>query len=161
MIEKLENYLTKYSEINNELSTLDIAKNQERYLELTKEHSALSEVVEKIIEYKVILSDISEYEKAIHNNDEELKEMALEELPGLQIKKTTTEEEIRIILLPTDPNDEKNVILEIRAGTGGDEAAIFAADLFRMYMRYAELQKWKMSIISSNEIGVGGYKEII
>jgi len=161
MNEKFNKLILRYEDLNNLLSTIDISKEHEKYLNLSKEHSNLKPIVIKIQEYSSVNKEIIEYELASKGKDNELKELAEEELPNLKDKLISIEKDIRLLLLPIDPNDEKDVILEIRAGTGGDEAAIFTADLFRMYSRHAETKRWKFNIISSNEIGLGGYKEII
>jgi len=161
MNEKFNKIIQRYEELNNLLSSIDIAKEHDKYLALSKEHSNTKPIFNKINEYIAVLKDIKEYENATNSKDAELKDLAQEELPHLKEKLVNIEKSIRILLLPIDPNDEKDVILEIRAGTGGDEAAIFTADLYRMYARYAEAKRWNFSIISANEIGLGGYKEII
>ena len=161
MLEKLEAFIKRYEDLNIELSDSNVMSNPNRFRELSKEHSQITPIVEKFKEYKQTCEDINEYTEIIQSNDDELKELAKEELPKLKEDKTAQEDELKILLIPKDPNDDKNVILEIRAGTGGDEAAIFAADLFRMYTRYSEINKWKISVISSSPIGIGGYKEII
>lgn len=161
MIDTLNKFLVKFEEINNTLSTINVAQNMEKYLELTKELSYLTPIVNKTKEYLQVIDDIKEYEAAIYENDADLKELAHEELPKIKEQRTRLESEIKVLLIPKNPNDEKDIILEVRAGTGGDEAAIFAADLYRMYSRYAEKKNWTISVMSSNEIGLGGLKEII
>lgn len=161
MIDTLNKFLVKFEEINNALSTINVSQNMEKYLELTKELSYLAPIVNKTKEYLRVIDDIKEYEAAIYESDEDLKELAHEELPAIKEQKIKLENEIKFMLIPKNPNDEKDIIVEVRAGTGGDEAAIFAADLYRMYIRYAEKKNWTISVMSSNEIGVGGYKEII
>lgn len=161
MLDTLNKFLVKFEEINSTLSTINVAQNMEKYLELTKELSHLTPIVNKTKEYLQVLDDIKEYEAAIYENDADLKELAHEELPKIKEQRTRLESEIKVLLIPKNPNDEKDIILEIRAGTGGDEAAIFAADLYRMYSRYAEKKNWTISVMSSSEIGLGGIKEII
>jgi peptide chain release factor 1 len=132
------------------------------YQKFAKEHSDLTEIVELIRQYERIRKQIEEFQAILAGSDEELKAIVKEEMPQLQQEKTVVEEKIRFLLLPKDPNDNKNVFLEIRAGTGGDEAGLFVGDLFRMYARYAEAQGWRVEIVSSSPTGgVGGFKEII
>jgi peptide chain release factor 1 len=132
------------------------------YQKFAKEHSDLTEIVELIRQYERIRKQIEEFQVILAGSDEELKAIVKEEMPQLQQEKTVVEEKIRFLLLPKDPNDNKNVFLEIRAGTGGDEAGLFVGDLFRMYARYAEAQGWRVEIVSSSPTGgVGGFKEII
>jgi peptide chain release factor 1 len=126
-----------------------------------QEHSQLAPIVLKGQQYLVILQHIADDQEIIDGDDAELKEMAQEEILELKDKKIDLEEELKIMLIPTDPNDDKNTIVEIRAGTGGDEAALFAADLFRLYTRFAERNNWKREIMEMNDTGIGGYKEVI
>ena len=140
-----------------------MAGNQQQYQKLVREHSHVAMLDELHSDYLDVCRDLQENTEILHNESEdpELAELARSETEELQQKKKELEDKIRLLLLPRDPNDEKNTLLEIRAGTGGDEAALFAADLFRMYSRYAESQGWKIEIMSSNPIGIGGFKEII
>lgn len=130
-------------------------------MKLSKDQAELEPIVNKFREYKKIIKDIEDLEELLKSGDGDIKELAEEELQSLKKLKPQVEQELRILLLPKDPRDEKNVILEIRAGTGGDEAALFAADLFRMYSKYAESKGWKVEIIDSHPTGLGGFKEII
>ncbi|MBN1113943.1 MAG: peptide chain release factor 1 [Oligoflexia bacterium] len=161
MLDKLEAFVQRYNELNARLSDPKITSDQNLYRDLNREHSHIAPIVEKYTEYKKICGDILNNSEILESGDEELRELAKEELPELREKKAGVENELRLLLLPKDPNDDKDIILEIRAGTGGEEAALFAADLFRMYSRFAEVNKWKLEIMSSNSTGIGGYKEII
>ncbi len=157
--EKLQPFIERYEEINRLLSSPEITNDIKKMTELSKEQSDLEPLVQKAKEYFETLEAIEENKSLIE--DEELGELAKEELKELEPKKERLEEEIKLLLIPKDPNDEKDVYLEIRAGTGGEEAALFAADLFKMYARYAEKKGWKVEIVSSSESDTGGYKEII
>jgi peptide chain release factor 1 len=161
MFAKLEEVEQRLLDLEAEISQPDAAANRKHYQEITKELSDLRPVVEAFRIYREIATEIEDHRELLEGDDEELKELANEELPSLEKRLKKLEEEIHVLLLPKDPNDEKNVILEIRAGTGGDEAALFAADLFRMYGRYAERQRWKLEELGRSETGVGGLKEII
>jgi len=161
MLKRLEEIEKRYAELGNLLSDPKIIADQENFQRYSRELSSLIEMVEVYQKLKKVDSDLKENRVILEGKDEDLRELAKEELPLLQKTKTELEEQLKVLLLPKDPNDEKNIILEIRAGVGGDEAAIFAADLFRMYSRYAEVQKWKVEILSSSPTGMGGLKEII
>lgn len=161
MLDKLIEVENKYERIIKALSDPNVLANREEFSKLTKEQSELEPLVTKFREYKKILKDIEELEEILRGGDGDLKELAEEELQSLKKLKPQVEQELKILLLPKDPRDEKNVILEIRAGTGGEEAALFAADLFRMYSKYAESKGWKVEIIDSHPTGLGGFKEII
>lgn len=161
MLDKLMEVENKYEKITKALSDPEVFSNREEFLRLSKEQSELEPIVTKFREYKKIVKEIEELEEISQSGDGDLKELAEEELQNLKKLKPQIEEELKILLLPKDPRDEKNVILEIRAGTGGDEAALFAADLFRMYSKYAESKGWKVEIIDSHPTGLGGFKEII
>jgi len=161
MLKRLEEIERRYAELGNLLSNPKIIADQENFQRYSREHSSLIEMVEVYQKLKKVDSDLKENRAILEGKDEDLRELAKEELSLLQNKKAELEEMLKILLLPKDPNDEKNIILEIRAGVGGDEAAIFAADLFRMYSRYAEVQKWKVEILSNSPTGMGGLKEII
>ncbi|MDZ7289886.1 MAG: peptide chain release factor 1 [candidate division KSB1 bacterium] len=162
MFAKLENLERRYEEVSSLLANPEVAANPKRLRDLAKEHSDLEEIVAKYREYKAITKSIAD-DKAIVNDtkDRELREIAQAELEELMPKAARLEEELKMLLVPKDPNDSKNVIMEIRAGTGGDEAGLFAGDLFRMYSRFAERQGWQMEVMSSNPQGIGGFKEII
>ena len=134
---------------------------QSRYQQLAKQTSDMLPVVDKFHQWKKFKDDAESARSMLDEPDPEMAEMAREELSQAEEKLTTLGEEMKVLLLPKDPNDDKGIVLEVRAGTGGDEATLFAAEAFRMYSRYAESQRWKVEIISSNETGVGGFKEII
>jgi len=162
MLDKLEEIKKQFESLTKELENPDIFKDQDRFKKVSKEHSELRPIVDKYKEYKKILTQIEENKDLLKTEkDEELKELAKEELQELEEKKEELEQELKVMLIPKDPNDDKNIILEIRAGTGGEEASLFAADLFRMYSRYAERKGWKIEILSQNQTGTGGFKEII
>ncbi len=157
--EKLQPFIEKYEEINKLLSSPEITSDIDKMTKLSKEQSELEPIVEKAREYFEVCESIAENRELL--DDPELAELAKEELKELEPKKESLEEEIKTLLVPKDPNDDKNIYLEIRAGTGGEEAALFAADLFRAYARYADLRGWRVEIVSSSESDTGGYKEII
>jgi len=161
MLDKLLEVENKYDKITKALSDPLIFSNREEYLRLSKEQSELEPIVTKFKEYKKIVKEIEELEELLKIGDGDLKELAEDELQNLKKIKPQIEQELKFLLLPKDSRDEKNVILEIRAGTGGEEAALFAADLFRMYSKYAESKGWKVEIIDSHPTGLGGFKEII
>ncbi len=157
--EKVIPFIERYEEIGAQLSNPEILSDVKKMTELTKEQSNLSALVEKSREYLETFKSIEENKALI--NDPELGDLASEELDLLQEKLPLIEDEIKLLLIPKDPNDDKNIYLEIRAGTGGDEAGIFVGDLFKAYCRYADLRNWKAEIISSSEADMGGYKEVI
>lgn len=159
MLEKLISIEERYDQLTRELA--EVGDDYVKAAELAKERSDLEDIVQKTVLYRSALSKKEEAEQLLTIDDEELRSLAETELVELQPTLDTLESELRSMLLPKDPRDNRNVIVEVRAGTGGDEAALFAADLFRMYTRYAERQNWKYEILSQNEIGIGGYKEII
>ncbi|MFZ2950148.1 MAG: peptide chain release factor 1 [Desulfuromonadaceae bacterium] len=159
MMDKIEELERRYQELEALLSDPAVISNQPEFRKLSREHSDLSELVAAYRRYRKVLSEISENREMLADPD--MKEMAEDELKGLEAEKEQLDADIRLLLLPKDPNDDKSVILEIRAGTGGDESALFAGDLFRMYSRYADANRWKVEIISASESERGGYKEII
>ncbi len=162
MFDKLDSIEKRFSELEKQLSDSAVMQDMKKYSELMKEHSASKEIVDSYALYKKTVSQLEEAkELAASESDPELKEMAKEEIKELEEAKENQIKELRTLLIPKDPLDLKNIIMEIRAGTGGDEAALFAADLFRMYSKYAELKKWKIEIMSSHESGLGGFKEIV
>lgn len=162
MFDRLEDLLIKYQEIMDALNDPDVVNDQGRFRALMKEQNDLGEIVEKYNEYKETKKNIEESLEILEEEkDEELRELAKEELSESRGQLEKIEEELKILLIPKDPNDEKNVIVEIRSGAGGDEAALFAAELFRMYTKYAENHHWKTEIISLNENGIGGFKEVV
>jgi peptide chain release factor 1 len=160
MLEKLKTIEDKYEELTNLLMDKAVLSKPSELLKYSKEQAELQPLVEKIREYTKLLSDIEGAEELLKGGDGDLRKLAQEELDELKEKKPKIEEELKIMLLPKDPRDEKNVILEIRAGTGGEEAALFAANLFRMYLKYAERRRWKVEMIDMNSTGLGGIKEV-
>ena len=162
MFDKLEDTLLRYEEVLNELSEPDVLNDQSRYQKLMKEQSDLEPVVEKYKEYKSAKEGIADSLAILdEETDEEMRELAKEELNSSKARIEELEQELKILLLPKDPNDDKNVIVEIRAGAGGDEAALFAYEIYRMYVKYAERNRWKSELISVNENGIGGFKEVV
>ncbi len=162
MIDKLEDVEKRYIELTEMISDPEIISRHDEWRKLTKEHASLEEIVSYFREYKKVLKELDDSRNMLQDNtDEEMEELIKNELESLEAKKEQLEQKLKIMLLPTDPNDEKDVIVEIRAGTGGEEAALFAGDLFRMYSRYAEIKGWKAEIINSNPTELGGFKEII
>jgi len=156
---KLQLFIDRYNEINDLLVSPDILNDIKRMTELSREQSGISKIVDAAKEYNQIIEDIEENKMLL--GDDELADLAKEELKELETRKPELEEEIKILLLPTDPNDEKNIFIELRAGAGGDEAGLFVADMFRTYIKYAENQGWKTEIMNSSESEAGGYKEMI
>lgn len=162
LVEKLEKIKERYELVNQQLSDPAVISDRKKMITLGKERSELEEIVQVYQNYKNILDNLTGNKEIIDaNEDAELVEMAEMELEDLNKQKEKLEEEIKIILLPKDPNDDKSVIIEIRAGTGGEEAALFAGDLFRMYTRFAENKGWKTEIIDINDTGIGGIKEVV
>jgi peptide chain release factor 1 len=162
MFDKLDSIEKRFKELEAQLSDTAVMQDMKKYSELMKEHATSKEIVDSYALYKKTVSQLEEArEMAGNESDPELKEMAKEEIKELEEQKENQIKELRTLLIPKDPLDLKNIIMEIRAGTGGDEAALFAADLFRMYSKYAELKKWKIEIMSSHESGLGGFKEIV
>lgn len=161
MLEKLEQIEARYEELTNELSSPELLSDQTAYTRAAKQHRSLGEIVEKYRGWKSLKAELSGARELVDAADEELREMARLEVETLEQKLTAVEGELKLLLVPTDPNDEKNVILEIRAGTGGDEATLFAAEMLRMYGRYAERQRWRFEILDASESGIGGIKEAI
>ncbi|MEI7810845.1 MAG: peptide chain release factor 1 [Ignavibacteria bacterium] len=162
LIEKLRSVKEKFEKIYEQLSDPDIVNNQEKLIALSRERSDLTEVVEVFYKYEDVLKNIEGNREIVEKGgDKEICEFAEDELQELKLKKEALEEEIKIILIPKDPNDNKDVIVEIRAGTGGDEAGLFAFDLYRMYSRFAEVKGWKKEIIDVSDSGLGGIKEVI
>ena len=162
MFDKLDEIVRRQQEIVNELNEPTVVNDQARFRKLMKEQTDLAPIVEKYLEYKEAKAGIEDSLAMLEEeSDEELKELAKEELNDCKERVAVLEQEIRILLLPKDPNDDKNVIVEIRGGAGGDEAALFAAELYRMYCRYAERNRWKVDMMNLNENGIGGFKEVI
>ena len=161
MRDKLQIIIDKHSLLSEQLADPEIFNDQKKLTTTAKEHSALEDVVNVGKEYLAVLQNIEDDNSILNGDDAELKEIAQEELIELESRKEKLESDLKILLLPRDPNDDKNLILEIRAGTGGDEAALFAADLFRVYTRYAERKNWKYKVMDSSDTGIGGIKEAI
>ena len=162
MFDRLDDLLIRYEEVMGELQEPDVANDPERFRRLMKEQSDLAPIVEAYKEYKNCKQNIEESLQLLEEeSDEEMRELAKEELSGSRARIEELEQELKILLLPKDPNDDKNVIVEIRAGAGGDEAALFAAEIYRMYVHYADSRRWKTEMISLNENGIGGFKECV
>ena len=160
MIDKLDAIKARFDEIGVALTNPAIIADNKKFGELSKEYRSLEKIVQSHNSYKKILDDVSFYREALNGSDDELRELAKIELPEIEEQQAKMENTIRQMLIPKDPQDEKNAIVEIRAGTGGDEASLFAGDLLRMYMRYCEQKGWKTALLSENEGSVGGYKEV-
>ena len=161
MLDKLSTLEAQYQELMARLGTAEVQSDTAEYRKGAKALSELEPLVLKYRDYKAVLKDIEGAEEIVRGADADMRELAQEELKALQARHEAIQADLRTLLMPKDPNDEKNVILEIRAGTGGDEAALFAANLFRMYSRFAERQRWKLEVISTSESGTGGLKEVI
>ena len=161
MFDKLEDLVRRFEEITNELTEPSVVNDQNRFRKLMKEQSDMTPLVEAYTEYKKCKQDIEDSLTMLESeSDEEMREMLKEELSEAKKRVEELEQELKILLLPKDPNDDKNVIVEIRAGAGGDEAALFAAEIYRMYVHYAESQRWRVELINVDEIGIGGMKEV-
>ncbi len=162
LTDKLDQLEIRYHEMSQQLSTPEIVNDSARFQKLAKQHSDLAEIVDKNREFKQVEKDLAGARQMIvESEDADLRHMAQEEERQLTVRKEQVERELKLLLVPKDPNDDKNIILEIRAGTGGDEAGIFAGDLFRMYSRYAESQGWKVEVMESSPASMGGVKEIV
>ncbi|EUJ32719.1 peptide chain release factor 1 [Listeria floridensis FSL S10-1187] len=162
MYDRLQAVENRYDELNELLSDPDVVSDAKRLRDLSKEQSSIAETVETYRHYKEVTAGISDTKELLAEKlDDDMREMAKEELSELQTEKTELEEKMKLLLVPKDPNDEKNVIMEIRGAAGGDEAALFAGDLFRMYSRYAESRGWKVEVMDASPTGIGGYKEVI
>tara|TARA_B100000214_G_scaffold297339_1_gene227253 strand:+ start:630 stop:1697 length:1068 start_codon:yes stop_codon:yes gene_type:complete len=159
--EKLKEIIDKYNLLSEKMTTQEVLSNQKKLTSIAKEHSSLEKIVNVATEYISVLEQIEEDKEMLNEDDEELIEIAREELLSLDTRKVKLEGELKILLIPKDPNDDKNLILEIRAGTGGDEAALFASDLYRIYTRFAERKSWKYKVIDSSDTGIGGIKEAV
>ena len=161
MLEKLQKVEDRFGEIESQLGDPSVIADVDRFTKLTRELASLEPVIQKFRQYKKILAQIDEDKILLETaEDDELKNLAAEELAELKKSKEELDSELPVLLLPRDPNDEKNVIVEIRGGVGGEEAALFAGDLFRMYARYSERQGWRVDIVDSNPTTIGGFKEI-
>lgn len=162
MLDKLEQIAHRYEELTQELSSPELLSNPSAYAKAAKQHRSLGEVVQKYQQWKGLTNELTGARELLDtSDDDEMREMARLELETLQTKIDNAEKELKLLLIPTDPNDEKNVILEIRAGTGGDEATLFAAEMVRMYSRYAERHRWRFEVLEASESGIGGLKEAI
>jgi peptide chain release factor 1 len=160
MLNRLAQIETRYEELSNELSSPELLADRAAYTKAARQHRSLGEIVEKYRNWKTLNDELSGARELSENaDDEEMREMARVEVENLQQRLEATDNELKVLLVPSDPNDEKNVILEIRAGTGGDEATLFAAEMLRMYGRYAERQGWKFEVLDASESGIGGIKE--
>ena len=162
ILDKLEGLVSRFEEVSTLITDPSVISDQKRYVKLTKEYKELDDLMKARKEYIQLLGNIEEAKNILANEtDADMKEMAKEELDNSQTRLPELEEEIKLLLIPADPQDDRNAILEIRGGTGGDEAAIFAGDLFRMYAKFCEIKGWKLEVSSANEGAAGGYKEII
>jgi peptide chain release factor 1 len=161
MFERLDQIAARYEELGEQLALPEIVSDPQKYQKIAKQHRDLEDVVEKYREYKQVQTGIADAKAMMQEADDDMYAMAEEELLQLEERLPKIEEDLKLALLPKDPNDEKNVILEIRAGTGGDEASLFAAEVFRMYSRFAEQHRWKVEVLSASESSVGGLKEVI
>jgi peptide chain release factor 1 len=161
MLEKTSEIEKRYIELESRLVSPEVIRDQKTYQRVAKEHSSLGPVVELIRKTQSVQAQIDGSRALLNDSDPEIRALAKEEVDVLRRELAEAEEKLKVLLLPKNPNDEKNILLEIRAGTGGDEAALFAADLFRMYTRYAELMGWKTEVLSAHPTGIGGFKEII
>jgi peptide chain release factor 1 len=160
MLDKLEAIKARFTDLGVALTNPEIVGDNKKFSAMSKEYRSLEEIVQQYELYKSVLADLETYREALNGDDEELRELAKEELPLLEQKEASLQATIRQMLIPKDPQDDKNAILEIRAGTGGDEASLFAGDLLNMYLRYCNSKGWKTAILSENEGTVGGYKEV-
>src|ERR1700757_1960519 len=161
MLDRLEQMEQRYDELQAQFALPEVINDREKYQKTAKALREIEEPVEKYRELKQVRQGIADSRAMLAESDPDLRAMAEEEIAALEPRAAALEEELKLLLLPRDPNDEKNVILEIRAGTGGDEASLFAAEVFRMYTRFAEQHRWKVEVMSLSESGVGGYKEVI
>jgi len=161
MFEKIKKIEDRFEQLETELARPEIIRDQKTYQKYSKEHSRLSPIIDSFRKYTAIQEEIENNRSLLDDPDQEIRKLARDGIEILKSELTGIEEDIRLLLLPKDPNDEKNILLEIRAGTGGDEAALFAADLLRGYLRYAEVKRWKTDILSRSITGIGGFKEII
>ncbi|MBE5992594.1 MAG: peptide chain release factor 1 [Paenibacillaceae bacterium] len=162
MFDRLDDILIHYEELMQELNNPSVAEDQNRFRKLMKEQADLADLVEAYTQYKKAKQTVEESVALLEEeSDEEMRDMAKEELSDAKKRIEQLEQELKILLLPKDPNDDKNIMLEIRAGAGGDEAALFASELYRMYVNYAEAQRWRVELISVNENGIGGFKEVV
>ena len=161
MIEKLQKIIGRFTELETALTDPAVLADNNKVTEIAKERSSMEAVVAEAKKYIELQEQIAEYREIMNSDDEDLKEIAKDDLPASEEELEKCEERLKVLLIPKDPNDDKNIIVEIRAGTGGDEAALFVADLFRMYSRFAERSNWQLKVMDENSIGIGGFKEIV
>ena len=161
VVSKLETLIERFEEVQALLSNAEIIADQDKFRALSREYSQLEDVVKSFREYQQAQEDLSSAQEMMQEDDAEMREMAQEEYKSAKSSIETLENDLQILLLPRDPNDDSNCFIEIRAGAGGDEAAIFAGDLFRMYSRFVETQGWRLELVSANEGEHGGYKEVV
>ncbi len=161
MIEKLEEIHSRYLDIEEKLSDPTVASDMKQFTKLNKEYSSLREINQAYLSYRDILDNMESSKAMLNDFDQEMRDMAKEELTSLEASKKDLDEKLKVLLIPKDPDDAKDVIMEIRSGTGGDEASIFAGDLYRMYSKYFETKKWKVEVLDINEGSVGGYNKIV
>ena len=161
MFDRLEQIEARFEEMGRQMADPEVLADHEKYQKIAKQHRELEPVIEKFREFRDVKTGMADARTMMGESDPEIRAMAQEELAVLEQRAPRIEEELKLLLLPKDPNDEKNVVLEIRAGTGGDEASLFAAEIFRMYSRFAEQHRWKVEVLSSSESSVGGLKEVI
>lgn len=161
LLKKLKSFKKQFEEIEKNLSSSSIVSDKEKYKEFSKQYAYLQPLTEKYIQYSKLLSDIEGTEELKNSKDTEIKEMAIVEYNDLVEQKEKMETEIKVLLIPPDPNDGKDIIVEIRAGTGGEEAALFVGDLYRMYTRFADRNGWRYEVLNSNSTGLGGFKEVV
>jgi peptide chain release factor 1 len=161
MFERLEQIEARFQDLSQQMADPEVLGDHEKYQKIAKQHRDLEPVVDKFREYRQVRTGIADARAMLAESDPEIRAMAQDELTTLEAREPQIEEDLKLLLLPKDPNDEKNVVLEIRAGTGGDEASLFAAEIFRMYSRFAEQHRWRVEVLSSSESSVGGLKEVI
>jgi peptide chain release factor 1 len=161
MFERLEQIEARFQDLSAQMADPEVLGDHEKYQKIAKQHRELEPVVDKFREYRQVKTGIADARAMLNESDADIRAMAQDELTALEAREPQIEEDLKLLLLPKDPNDEKNVVLEIRAGTGGDEASLFAAEVFRMYSRFAEQHRWKVEVLSSSESSVGGLKEVI
>ncbi len=161
MFERLEQIEARFEDLSRQMADPQVLGDHEKYQKIAKQHRDLEPMVEKFREYRQVKTGIADARAMLAESDPEIRAMAQDELTALEAREPQLEEDLKLLLLPKDPNDEKNVVVEIRAGTGGDEASLFAAEVFRMYSRFAEQHRWKVEVLSSSESSVGGLKEVI
>jgi peptide chain release factor 1 len=160
MFDRLEQIEARYEDLGQQLANPEIISDQQKYQKAAKQHRDIESIVDKFRQYRQVVNGIADAKAMLAESDPDIRAMAQEELTQLEEQEPKLEEELKVMLLPKDPNDEKNVVVEIRAGTGGDEASLFAAEMFRMYTRFAEQHRWKVEVLSSSDSSVGGLKEV-